>query len=227
MGKSIDLEGLAGRLAAYVAAPVHVELDAGAMEARYQRTALDEQKPSAQQLVGFVRSRVRNCLEVSDIVRAIAAIDAGFGCVDGLPPAEQDAATRQLFLERGNLHYGIARIGQEQRDEQLLASACARAMSDFLEAEAAGGDVIVTNVALVIGELVSMGGADAIRIALRDKLTAAFAAAGVNVQFISTEHDDPSLVAEVSALRRKGHRDPDDPSMILVGPDDLPPIGSN
>lgn len=227
MGKSIDLEGLAGRLVAYVAAPVHVALDAGAMEARYQRTALDEQKPSAQRLVGSVRSRVHNCLEASDIVRAIAAIDAGLGCVDGIPPAEQDAAARQLFLERGNLHYDIARIGQEQRDEQLLASACARATSDFLEAEATGGDVIVTNIALVIGELMSMVGADEVRVELRDKLTTAFAAAGVNVRFISKEHDDPLLVAEVSALRRKGKPDPDDPSVIRVGPDDLPPIGSN
>lgn len=227
MGKSTDFEQLPARLAAYLAAPVHVALDAGAMDARYQRTVLDEQKPSARRFVGSVRSRVRNCLEASDIGRAIAAIDAGLGCVDDLPLAERDAAVRHLFLERGNLHYGIARIGQERSDPQLLVSACAQAMGDFLEAEAVGGDTVVTTVALVIGELLSMAGVDELRVALRDKLTAAFAAAGGNVRFISTEHDDPSLIAEVSALRRRGRPDPDDPSMIRVDSDDLPPIGSN
>lgn len=85
----------------------------------------------------------------------------------------------------------------------------------------------MTNIALVIGELLSMVGIGELRVELRDKLTAAFAAAGGNVRFISQEFDDPSLVAEVLALRRKGRPDPDDSSVIRVGPDDLPPIGSN
>lgn len=132
MGKSIDLERLSARLAAYVAAPVHVELEAGAMDARYQRTALDEQKPSAQRLVGSVRSRVRNCLEASDIVRAIAAIDAGLERVDGLPPAEQDAAARQLFLESGRISTTASRESgksEEMNDCSLLRARRRRAIS--------------------------------------------------------------------------------------------------